>query len=160
MLTIKTNSLESLAGRYPATIPRREAALAEQSSGTHPATSRMTRFCADPVIMDNHLTWYGGLMTRICMVNMTLKYHRLDNAGAAELTQAAATQLVTLQAMARAKNPAGSRAALSQFTGTITRLQEEYSTLLATPDLPDDVAFCIRSLLRSLDAAVAQTVIV
>ncbi|NMB79163.1 MAG: hypothetical protein GYA23_08725 [Methanomicrobiales archaeon] len=159
MMTTKTVPRMEMHGSHSAGLLNRYFSLDNAHTQKTPIIPATPESPVAALVLEAHLTRYGGLMTRVCLVNATLQHHGRDSAYPTEIARTATAQLVTLQAMARRKNPAGTRAALSQFLATLAQLQDAYRDIRAIPNLPEDVSSSIGSVLRSMDAAVAQTMI-
>jgi hypothetical protein len=97
-----------------------------------------------------------GVMTRVRMVNTTLRHLRIDCSELDALAGTGTVQLATAQAMVMVGNPAGTRSALSQFRDTVTLLRDAYRRVLVREDLPGDTARGVLSVAQSLDVTAVQ----
>lgn len=92
-----------------------------------------------------------GVMTRVRMVNATLRHYRVDCSKLDTLAEAGRIQLSAVQAMVQSGNRTGTRSALIQFRGTATSLRDTYREILIREDLPGDTAQGVLSVAQSLD---------
>jgi len=95
-------------------------------------------------------------MTRVRMVNTTLRHHRIDCSELDSLAQAGTLQLAAVQEMTRSGDRAGMRAALVQFKSTVTRLRDMYRVILVQKDLPGETAQGVLSVAQSLDVTAVR----
>jgi hypothetical protein len=150
----------TLAGTIRA---RRNAGVAPACPAVHPDYSAFIRTI--PPIMKTQstinplgdiLTRSDGVMTRVRMVNTTLRHLRIDCSELDILAGTGTAQLVTAQAMVRAGNRQGTRSALSQFRDTVTTLRDAYRGILVREDLPGETAQGVLSVAQSLDVTAVQ----
>ena len=114
---------------------------------------------ASPVpaeIIGEIFTRGDGVMTRVKMVNTTLKHHRINCVKLESLAEAGRVQLTAAQDMARSGNRTGTRAALIQFRSTVTSLRDMYRDILIREDLPGETAKGVLSVAQSLDVAAVR----
>jgi hypothetical protein len=97
-----------------------------------------------------------GVMTRVRMINATLRHLRIDCSELDSLARTGTAQLTTVQAMVRAGNRPGTRTALSQFRETVTSLRNAYRGVLVREDLPGETAHGVLSVAQSLDVTAVQ----
>jgi hypothetical protein len=97
-----------------------------------------------------------GVMTRVRMINATLRHLRIDCSELDSLAGIGASQLITVQAMVRAGNRPGTRTSLSQFRETVTSLRNAYRAVLVREDLPGETAHGVLSVAQSLDVTAVQ----
>jgi hypothetical protein len=98
----------------------------------------------------------NGVMTRVRMVNATLRHLGIDCTLLDSLAGTGTVQLTTVQAMARAGNRPGTRSALSQFRESVTSLRDTYRDILVREDLPGETAQGVLSVAQSLDVTAVQ----
>lgn len=97
------------------------------------------------------ITRGDGVMTRVRMVNATLRHYRVDCSELDTLAEAGRIQLAAAQEMVQSGNRTGTRAALIQFRLTVTSLRDTYREILIREDLPGDTAHGVLSVAQSLD---------
>jgi hypothetical protein len=97
-----------------------------------------------------------GVMTRVRMVNTTLKHLNIECSELDKLAGTGTTQLATAQAMVHVGNRQGIRSSLSQFRDTVTLLSNAYRGILAREDLSGETAQGILAVSRSLDVTVLR----
>jgi hypothetical protein len=100
---------------------------------------------------DDILFQSNGVMTRVRMVNTSLRHLGIDCQVLDDLTRAGTTQLATAQAMQLAGNRSGTRSAFTQFRITTITLRNAYREILVREDLPGDTARGVLSVAQSLD---------
>lgn len=98
----------------------------------------------------------NGVMTRVRMVNSTLRHLGIDCPHLDTLAGDGTAQLMTVQAMVRAGNRPGTRSALSQFRESVTSLRDAYRGILIREDLPAETAQGVLSVAQSLDVTAVQ----
>lgn len=106
--------------------------------------------------MGEFLSRSDGVMTRVRMVNTTLRHLGIDCSHLDSLAGNGTVQLTTVQAMARAGNRPGTRSALSQFRESVTFLRDAYREILIREDLPGETAQGVLSVAQSLDVTAVQ----
>jgi hypothetical protein len=113
-----------------------------------------TTSAIDP--LEEVLSRSNGVMTRVRMINATLRHLRIDCAELDALAGTGIDQLTAVQAMVRTGNRHGTRTALSQFRETVTSLRNAYRGILIREDLPGETAQGVLSVAQSLDVTVVQ----
>jgi hypothetical protein len=151
----------TLAGAIRA---RRDARITEARSPNHfedhaclrtiPPVMRITHE-TDPV--GDILTRSNGVMTRVRMVNTTLRHLGIDCSKVDGLAMTGIVQLTAVQAMMHVGNQPGTHAAFSHFQGTVLLLRDAYQEVLMREDLPRDTAQGILSVARSLEMTAVST---
>lgn len=97
------------------------------------------------------ITRSNGIMTRVRMVNATLKHQGIDCSHLNDLAGNGTAQLTTVQAMFCAGNRPGTRSALLQFRESVVSLRDNYRRVLIRGDLPGETAQGVLSVAQSLD---------
>lgn len=103
------------------------------------------------------VTRSNGVMTRVLMVNTTLRQLRIDCAHLDSLAVTGISQLTDLQEMVRVQNRPGVQSVLYQFRGTVTSLRDTYREVLVREDLPGETAQGVLSVAQSLDITAVRT---
>jgi hypothetical protein len=129
--------------------------LHDDSSGIKRIPAIMNRRTPpDPLV--TILAQSEGVMTRVRMINATLRQLRIDCTELDTLAGNGTVQLATAQAMLRVGNLAGTRPALARFRDTVNLLRDAYRVVLVREDLPGETAQGVLSIAQSLDVTAVQ----
>lgn len=93
----------------------------------------------------------NGVITRVRMVNATLRHLRIDCSELDNLAVTGTAQLAILQEMSRDENRSGISSTLTQFRDTVKSLRDAYRGVLVREDLPGEIAQGVLSVAQSLD---------
>ena len=97
-----------------------------------------------------------GVMTRVRMINATLRHLGINCSELDTLAGAGSVQLASVQEMARMGNRPGLRTALTRFRMTVMTLRDAYRDILVREDLPGETAQGVLSVAQSLDVTAVK----
>jgi hypothetical protein len=117
-------------------------------------TTMSPRKMNDP--LEETIALSNGVMTRVRMVNATLRHLRIDCSELDALAGNGVSHLATAQDMLMAQNRSATRFALARFQGTVTSLRDTYRQILVHEDLPGDTAQGVLAVAQSLDVTAVR----
>ena len=151
------NLASALRNRYGSGVPQACPTIHPES----PSFSRTFPMIQKPDRADDQLSQVlscsDGVLTRVRMVNTTLRHLGIRCAELDTLAGAGTIQLAEVQVMVRAGDRPGTKTALARFRMTITALRDAYREVLIREDLPGETAQGVLSVAQSLDVTAIQS---
>lgn len=142
--------------RHHAGLPQARTTIRPEpltgSTMTPPTTTQVHH----PDKLGEYLARSNGVMTRVRMINATLRHLRIECSELDTFAGNGTVQLANVQAMVRAGNRPGTRSALLQFRGSVISLRDAYRCVLVREDLPGEIAQGVLSVAQSLDVTAVQ----
>lgn len=150
------NLATTLRNRYGTGVPEARQTIYAGS----PNFPRTFPMIMNPPSMEDQLqeilSRSDGVMTRVRMVNATLRHLGINCSDLDTLAGAGCIQLASVQEMALAGNRPGLRTALSRFRMTVTTLRDAYRDILVREDLPAETAQGVLAVAQSLDVTAVK----
>jgi hypothetical protein len=115
--------------------------------------------CTNDDTLRDILSRSEGVMTRVRMINASLRLLGINCSELDTLAGAGSVQLASVQEMARGKNHSGLHTALTRFRMTVITMRDAYRDILVREDLPGETAQGVLSVAQSLDVTAVKAAI-
>ncbi|MCK9580950.1 MAG: hypothetical protein M0Q92_10965 [Methanoregula sp.] len=145
------NLATALRNRYGTDVPQASPTIYGRSPSINRVIPLIIKSPPDNTQLVEILSRSDGVMTRVRMVNATLRHLGIRCSELDTLAGAGTIQLAAVQEMVRAGNRQGTQTALSRFRMTVTTLCDTYREILIREDLPGEAAQGVLSVAKSLD---------
>ncbi len=149
----------TLRNRYSAGLPQARTTIYAGS----PVNSRSFPMIMPPQVKEDQLAEIllrsDGVMTRVRMINASLRLLGINCSELDTLAGAGSVQLASVQEMSRTKDRSGLRTALIRFRMTAMTLRDAYRDILMREDLPGETAQGVLSVAQSLDVTAVKAAI-
>jgi len=150
------NLATTLRNRYGTGIPQARTTIYAGSPPLDRTFPMITNALSNEDQLNEILSRSNGVMTRVRMVNATLRNLGINCSDLDTLAGAGCVQLASVQEMARMENRPGLRTALTRFRMTVTTLRDAYREVLVREDLPGETAQGVLSVAQSLDVTAVK----
>lgn len=153
------NLAAALRNRNSTGIPQARTTIYQGSPEPVRTFPMIQNPCTNDDTLRDILSRSEGMMTRVRMINASLRLLGINCSELDTLAGAGSVQLASVLEMARSKNRSGIRTALTRFRMTVITMRDAYRDILFCEDLPFETAQGVLSVAQSLDVTAVKTVI-
>ncbi|PKL63706.1 MAG: hypothetical protein CVV32_12335 [Methanomicrobiales archaeon HGW-Methanomicrobiales-3] len=153
------NLQSALRNRNNTGIPQARTTIYQGSSKSYRTFPMIMNPCTNDDTLRDVLLRSEGVMTRVRMINASLRLLGINCSELDTLAGAGSVQLASVQEMAHVKNHSGLRTSLTRFRMTVITMRDAYRDILVREDLPGETAQGVLSVAQSLDVTAVKAAI-
>lgn len=153
------NLQSALRNRNSTGIPQARTTIYQGSPESCRSFPMIMNPCTNDDTLRDILSRSEGVMTRVRMINASLRLLGINCSELDTLAGAGSVQLASVQEMVCVKNRSGLRTSLTRFRMTIITMRDAYRDILVREDLPGETAQGVLSVAQSLDVTAVKAAI-